>query len=147
MGNSSTKESRPSSSRGDSRPSSVRNASSPTTTGLPGTSSHPPGDRLTTSMYTSRGGRGSRPDLSFLGIGGGSDRDVPTVETRRETKAEREARKLEKERAAREKERERSVREEGVDGGYLVTLGTYTGPEDFNKATVRQLMVCTLGIQ
>ncbi len=72
---------------------------------------------------------------------------MPTVETRRETKAEREARKLEKERAAREKERERSVREEGVDGGYLVTLGTYTGPEDFNKATVRQLMVCTLGIQ
>ena len=98
-------------------------------------------------MYTSRGGRGSRPDLSFLGIGGGSDRDVPTVETRRETKAEREARKLEKERAAREKERERSVREEGVDGGYLVTLGTYTGPEDFNKAVVRQLMVCTLGIR
>lgn len=96
---------------------------------------------MTTSMYTSRGGRGSRPDLSFLGIGGGLDRDVPTVETRRETKAERESRKLEKERAAREKERERSVREEGVDGGYLVTLGTYTGPEDFNKVVVRQLMI------
>lgn len=91
-------------------------------------------------MYNSRAGRSSRPDLSFLGIGN-SDRDAPTVETRRETKAEREARKLEKERAAREKERERSVREEGVDGGYLVTLGTYTGPEDFNKDVVRQLMI------
>jgi hypothetical protein len=78
--------------------------------------------------------------LSFLGIGGSSDQ--PVVEARRETKAEREARKLEKERAAREVERERSIREEGVDGGYLVTLGTYTGPEDFNKAVVRQLMVC-----
>ena len=33
------------------------------------------------------------------------------------------------------------MREENVDGGYLVTLGTYTGPEDFNKAAVRQLMV------
>ena len=48
---------------------------------------------------------------------------------------------MEKERQARLKERERSIREEGVDGGYLVTLGTYTGPEDFNKGTVRQLQV------
>lgn len=63
------------------------------------------------------------------------------METRRETKAEREARRLEREREVRAKERERSIREEGVDGGYLVTLGTYTGPEDFNKAVVRQLMV------
>lgn len=38
-------------------------------------------------------------------------------------------------------ERERSLKEEGVDGGYLVTLGTYTGPEDFSKPIVRQLMV------
>lgn len=39
------------------------------------------------------------------------------------------------------KERERSMREEGVDGGYLVTLGVYTGTEDFNKSIVRQLQV------
>ena len=60
---------------------------------------------------------------------------------RRETKQEREARKLEKERIARAKERERSLNEEHVDGGYLVTLGVYTGIEDFNKGVVRQLMV------
>lgn len=39
------------------------------------------------------------------------------------------------------KECERSMKEEHVDGGYLVTQGVYTGPEDFNKAVVRQLMV------
>lgn len=92
-------------------------------------------------MYTSRNGRGSRHDLSFLGIGGGSTERDPALEPRRETKAEREARKLEKERALRAQERERSIREEGVDGGYLVTLGTYTGPEDFSKQVVRQLQV------
>lgn len=64
-----------------------------------------------------------------------------TAENRRETKQEREARKLEKEKQARLKERERSLREESVDGGYLVTLGTYTGLEDFSKPTVRQLQV------
>lgn len=63
------------------------------------------------------------------------------LEPRRETKAEREARKLEKERAMRAQERERSLREENVDGGYLVTLGTYTGAEDFSKPVVRQLQI------
>ena len=67
--------------------------------------------------------------------------DTSSLETRRETKQEREARKLEKERVAREKERERSMREESVDGGYLVTQGVYTGIEDYNKGVVRQLMV------
>ncbi|OOF96251.1 hypothetical protein ASPCADRAFT_206451 [Aspergillus carbonarius ITEM 5010] len=33
------------------------------------------------------------------------------------------------------------MKEEHVDGGYLVTQGVYTGPEDFNKAVVRQLMI------
>ena len=75
--------------------------------------------------------------MSFLGIGS-SNNEAPE---RRETKQEREARKLEKERLARIKERERSLREEHVDGGYLVTMGVYTGPEDFNKSIVRQLMV------
>ena len=94
--------------------------------------------------YSSRGGRGTRPDLSMLlGISqSNSDRDVASLESRRETKQEREARKAEKERAARLKERERSMREEHVDGGYLVTQGVYTGPEDFNKGIVRHLMVC-----
>ncbi|KAG7286402.1 hypothetical protein NEMBOFW57_008711 [Staphylotrichum longicolle] len=33
------------------------------------------------------------------------------------------------------------MKEEHVDGGYLVTLGTYTSPEDFNKQIVRQLQI------
>ena len=94
---------------------------------------------------TSRRNRVSRADLGgILGIGssgGPSSRPEPPYE-RRETKQEREARRLEKERITRVKERERSIREEHVDGGYLVTLGTYTGPEDFSKHIVRQLQVC-----
>jgi translation elongation factor EF-4 len=78
--------------------------------------------------------------LSFLGIGSSSN-EVPE---RRETKQEREARKLEKERVARIKEREKSLKEEHVDGGYLVTMGVYTGHEDFDKSIVRQLMVCMI---
>lgn len=74
--------------------------------------------------------------------GGGGDRDVASLERRRESKAEREAKKIERERLARERERERSMREESVDGGYLVTQGVYTGVEDFSKPIVRQLMVC-----
>lgn len=100
-----------------------------------------PSDRNPGQVHSSRSGRGaSRHDLSFLGIGS-SSATADELGPRRETKAEREARKLEKERIAREKERERSMREEHVDGGYLVTQGVYTGTEDFNKAIVRQLMV------
>ena len=94
-------------------------------------------------MYSSRGnGRGSRPDLSFLGIVSNAHVNNSEVPERRETKQEREARKLEKERVARAKEREKSIKEEHVDGGFLVTMGVYTGTEDFNKAVVKQLMVC-----
>lgn len=85
--------------------------------------------------------RGSRPDFSFLGIGGSTEPDASSLEARRENKQEREARKAEKERVARLKERERSMREEHVDGGFLVTQGVYVGPEDYNKSIVRQLMV------
>lgn len=93
-------------------------------------------------LYSSRPSRGSRSELStFLGMSHGTERDVSSLETRRETKAEREARKLERERVNREKERERSMREESVDGGYLVTQGVYTGIEDYSKPVVRQLMV------
>ncbi|KAG5301788.1 C2H2 zinc finger domain-containing protein [Histoplasma ohiense] len=88
---------------------------------------------------SSRHFRGSRPDLSFLGIGPAVDRD--SFVERKETKQERDARRLARELAARIKERERSMKDEHVDGGYLVTQGVYTGVEDFNKAVVRQLMI------
>jgi hypothetical protein len=97
------------------------------------------------SLYGPRQGRGGRPEFSqLLGLAPGQGGDASGLENRRETKAEREARRLERERANREKERERSMKEESVDGGYLVTQGVYTGIEDFNKAIVRQLMVRTL---
>ncbi|KGO72330.1 hypothetical protein PITC_050760 [Penicillium italicum] len=123
MGNSQTKESR------STAPSSRRSQLSP------GTS-----DATSRPYHGSRSARGSRPDLSILGIGS-HDREVITLENRRETKQEREARRLEKERVARLKERERSMKEEHVDGGYLVTQGVYVGTEDYNKVVVRQLMI------
>lgn len=139
MGNSQGKESQPER-RGHARRSSAHQPTSPSAAG-PAASTH---DRPGNSPYgNSRRDRGSRPDLSFLGIrtGDNTERD-PALEPRRETKAEREARKLEKDRILRAQERERSLKEEGVDGGYLVTLGVYTGPEDFSKPMVRQLQVC-----
>ncbi|KAF1814752.1 hypothetical protein P152DRAFT_447060 [Eremomyces bilateralis CBS 781.70] len=136
MGNSNTKEARP---PGSSRHNPSGHSHSPTASGAPASSS-----QVSSSggvyTHTSSGGRRSRHDL-FLGLRGNADVDPSAPEARRETKAEREARKLEKERAARLKERERSMREEGVDGGYLVTVGVYTGPEDFSKPIVRQLMI------
>lgn len=127
MGNGSSREQRRQSTSPSDRPT--------TSAGAPAS----PSDRLNPPVYASRIGRGSRPDLSFLGIGSSSN--VEVVEARRESKQEREARKLEKERVNRLKERERSMREEHVDGGYLVTQGVYTGIEDFNKSIVRQFMV------
>lgn len=94
-------------------------------------------------MSASRSGRSSRTDL-FLGLGSrDTDREQhrEVFETRRETKQEREARRLEREQAARIVERERSMKEEHVDGGFLVTQGVYVGHEDFGKFVVRQLMV------
>ncbi|KAH9871773.1 SNF1-interacting protein [Plenodomus biglobosus] len=137
MGNSQGKEALPSA-RGHARRSSSGLAASPTAAGPAG----PTHERTGSGVYSSRSGRGSRHDLSFLGIRGpeAAERD-PALEPRRETKAEREARKLEKERIIRAQEREKSLREEGVDGGFLVTLGVYTGPEDFSKPTVRQLQI------
>lgn len=105
-------------------------------------------ERLVTQIYGARSrngsnsARGSRHDLSFLGLGSRERAEDQAPERPRETKQEREARKAEKEKQARLKERERSMREEGVDGGYLVTLGVYTGVEDFSKPVVRQLQVC-----
>ena len=70
-----------------------------------------------------------------------SDRDIESLEQRRNAKLEREARRTERDKVARENEREKSMKEESVDGGYLVTQGVYTGTEDFSKSIVRQLMV------
>lgn len=93
---------------------------------------------------SSRRNRVSRGDIGgIIGLGssGGSSSHAEPPYERRETKQEREARRLERERVARIAERERSMKEEHVDGGYLVTMGTYTSPEDFNKSIVRQLQV------
>ncbi|RFU24265.1 hypothetical protein B7463_g12071, partial [Scytalidium lignicola] len=135
MGNNSTREA-----RGPDAPSPLAHRQRDAATGIGGPSS--PTDRVPAHSHLARNGRGPRHDLSFLGIGG-SNHSNPTsaVPERRETRQEREARKLEKERIAREKERERSIREEHVDGGYLVTMGVYTGIEDFSKPVVRQLMI------
>ncbi|KAI0155098.1 hypothetical protein GGR57DRAFT_86876 [Xylariaceae sp. FL1272] len=121
MGNSHTKEERPDQRRG----STGGQGSSHLAPSRPGESSRRP----------------SRPDLSMLGLTTTTSREQDVPFERRETRQEREARKLERERAARLKERERSMKEEHVDGGYLVTMGVYTGIEDFSKPTVRQLQI------
>lgn len=141
MGNSSSKdEKRANGTRHGNNPSRATQVSSSTQATA---SSDALSQQLQAPRASSR--RGSRHDLSIFNIGrggGGGERIIEiTPERPRETKQEREARKVEKERQARVKERERSMREEHVDGGYLVTVGTYTGPEDFNKAVVRQLMI------
>jgi hypothetical protein len=148
MGNSSTKEAR---APGRSRPETPRHASSATATEASQATASTPVDRLLQDAYgiSARPGRlggrsTSRTDLTFFGFG---DRSEAAAEQRRETKQEREAAKAEKERLAREKEREKSLLEEHVDGGYLVTLGTYTGPEDFNKSIVRQLQVMSRSLE
>ena len=137
MGNSQTKEARLPSS-----PSRTRvNAHSPGTPKPEPTRESNTPEPAHTPVFATRNRRGSRPELSFLGIGGNNDQDGSSLEARRESKQEREARKLEKERVARLKERERSMKEEHVDGGYLVTQGVYVGVEDFSKSVVRQLMI------
>lgn len=132
MGNSQTKEARVSPAQHESAASSPTHRTDP----------HARDDVIRTSHRPQREPRrGSRADLSsLLGIGG-NEPDVASLEARRESKAEREARKQEKEKQARLKERERSMKEEHVDGGYLVTQGVYVGAEDYNKPLVRQLMI------
>ena len=143
MGNSQTKEQRPPGTQ--LRSGHLRRNSSPLITSPTSSSSHGPSENTDDALYSSRLGRGSRSELStLLGLAGNVDSSTG-IEIRRETKQEREARKLERERILREKERERSMREESVDGGFLVTQGVYTGIEDYNKPTVRQLMVCYIG--
>ncbi|KZL74451.1 c2h2 zinc finger protein [Colletotrichum incanum] len=134
MGNSSTKESRPVDPATDYRQSQAAYLN---TSASRENASDRPNSR--------RQSRFSRADLNLLGLGAAGSSSAASREDapyeRRETRQEREARRLERERIAREKERERSMKEEHVDGGYLVTLGTYTGPEDFSKPVVRQLQI------
>ncbi|KAK8112394.1 c2h2 zinc finger protein [Apiospora sp. TS-2023a] len=59
----------------------------------------------------------------------------------RETRAEREQRRLLKERQMRAIERERSMAEEHVDGGFLVATGIYPAAEDWDHSVVRQLQI------
>lgn len=132
MGNSQTKEA-----RGQQEPR-ASGSNSPTRR-QDATATAP--DTASRNGLSSRHRGSSRPDFSFLGIGGNNEQDTVSLEQRRENKVEREARKAEKERQARLKERERSMKEEHIDGGYLVTQGVYVGVEDFNKVIVRQLMV------
>ncbi|KAK4039527.1 hypothetical protein C8A01DRAFT_47016 [Parachaetomium inaequale] len=133
MGNSSTKESR----AGDDG-SRIHHAGAGAAARGAGSAS------LQSERVSSRRNRVTRGDLGGilgLGSGGGSGSQAEPPYERRETKQEREARRLERERVARIAERERSMKEEHVDGGYLVTMGTYTSPEDFNKPIVRQLQI------
>ncbi|KAK5092572.1 SNF1-interacting protein [Exophiala xenobiotica] len=131
MGNSQTKEARgPASQEHSAGPSGYRNDPS---------NSQEAAGRASRREMNPR--RGSRPDISSLLGLGGSDPDISSLEARRESKAEREQRRQEKEKQARLKERERSMREEGVEAGYLVTMGVYVGIEDFSKPLVRQLMI------
>ena len=143
MGNTATKEQRPPSLP---RPFPGERSYSPQQPS-PDTPTHPESrrDGPLQQHQGGRPGRGNRSELShLLGLGHSNDRDANTLEARRETKAEREARRLERERLNRLRERERSMREESVDGGYLVTQGVYTGIEDYSKPVVRQLMVSSL---
>jgi hypothetical protein len=133
MGNSSTKESR----AGDDGSRTHHPGAAAAARGAGSAS-------LQSERVSSRRNRVTRGDLGGilgLGSGGGSGSQAEPPYERRETKQEREARRLERERVARIAERDRSMKEEHVDGGYLVTMGTYTSPEDFNKSIVRQLQV------
>ncbi|KAI3401997.1 hypothetical protein diail_3971 [Diaporthe ilicicola] len=138
MGNTSTKESRSGDASGSSSHRHHRTSLAPAFDPSATSNDQP------SSSHRSRN-RASRNDLgTLLGIGptssSSNSRPDPSYE-RRETKQEREARRLERERIQRVKERERSIREEHVDGGYLVTMGVYVGPEDYSKQVVRQLQV------
>lgn len=143
MGSSSSKTKTPAHARNASSQSQTQGLQSAQSASVPTSTPPPPQAQLLSHRaglaHAHRVPRTTRPDLPFLGLVG--QRENATPDKPRETRQEREARKLEKERQARLKERERSMREESVDGGYLVTVGVYTGVEDFSKPTVRQLQV------
>ncbi|KAF3929567.1 hypothetical protein ABW19_dt0206322 [Dactylella cylindrospora] len=144
MGNTSTKESRgaspPPQHRGHQASRSFSGASS---------SNYPPEiERTGTPLRLGRRHRGDNIEAALLGISlshshrererdRDREREDGTYKTKEERRAEREAER----RKEREKERERSMAEESVDGGFLVTLGVYTGPEDYGLKVVRQLQI------
>ena len=136
MGSSSSKEA-----KATSKPNNLENINRHNAAGQSSPAQTSSQDRQAAYASAQRYIRAGRADLSLLGLVRERDNTQSSSDRPRETKPEREARKAERERSMRLKERERSLREEHVDGGYLVTLGTYTGPEDFNKSIVRQLQV------
>ncbi|EWC47075.1 hypothetical protein DRE_03444 [Drechslerella stenobrocha 248] len=99
----------------------------------------------TSSLRLGRRHRGENFEAAaLLGIslshhrgGERAEREEGPHKTREERRAEKEAER----RKEREKERERSMAEESIDGGYLVTVGVYTGPEDYSLKIVRQLQI------
>ncbi|KAK5654332.1 hypothetical protein OQA88_7510 [Cercophora sp. LCS_1] len=133
MGNSSTKESR----GGDATHRSHHSA----LIAALDTGQNAPSQSQRGSTRRNRVSRGDLGGILGLGTPSGSGSHGDQQPERRETRQEREARRLERERIQRLAERERSMKEEHIDGGYLVTMGTYVGPEDFNKQIVRQLMI------
>ena len=120
--------------------------SSPTASASGRQLSQSPTESASYSAHDTRNERIGHSDLSsLLGIVSTTERDQAGLENRRETKQERETRRLQREKVTREREREQSMRKENVDGGFLVTQGVYTGTEDYSKHIVRQLMVSLTG--
>ncbi|KAK6346333.1 SNF1-interacting protein [Orbilia blumenaviensis] len=142
MGNTSTKES-----RGASPPPHHQHRNSRSFSGPSSSSAYTPDmERAgTSSLRLGRRHRGENFEAALLGLSISQHREREREREREEgpykTREERRAEKEAERRKEREKERERSMAEESVDGGYLVTVGVYTGPEDYNLKVVRQLQI------
>ncbi|KAF3926930.1 hypothetical protein ABW20_dc0106623 [Dactylellina cionopaga] len=145
MGNTSTKES-----RGASPPPHLHHhhRNSRSFSGPSSSTYAPEMERAgSSSLRLGRRHRGENLEAALLGISLSHshrerereqrEREEGPYKSREERRAEKEAEKKKE----REKERERSMAEESVDGGYLVTVGVYTGPEDYNLKIVRQLQI------
>ncbi|KAF3104060.1 SNF1-interacting protein, variant 2 [Orbilia oligospora] len=141
MGNTSTKES-----RGASPPPHHQHRNSRSFSGPSSSAYAPDMERAgSSSLRLGRRHRGENFEAALLGLNLAQHRDRERERERDEgpykTREERRAEKEAERRKEREKERERSMAEESVDGGYLVTVGVYTGPEDYNLKVVRQLQI------
>ncbi|RVD87473.1 uncharacterized protein DFL_001707 [Arthrobotrys flagrans] len=141
MGNTSTKES-----RGGSPPPHHHHRNSRSFSGPSSSAYAPDMERAgSSSLRLGRRHRGENFEAALLGLNLAQHRDREREREREEgpykTREERRAEKEAERRKEREKERERSMAEESVDGGYLVTVGVYTGPEDYNLKVVRQLQI------
>ncbi|KAK6332085.1 SNF1-interacting protein [Orbilia javanica] len=143
MGNTSTKES-----RGASPPPHHQHRNSRSFSGPSSSAYAPEMERVgASSLRLGRRHRGENFEAALLGLNLAQHRDREREREREreegpyKTREERRAEKEAERRKEREKERERSMAEESVDGGYLVTVGVYTGPEDYNLKVVRQLQI------